>query len=366
MEQLEGQMSIFDIWAPKKYPGVQNIYEYVNHPDWMNKNKHKEVEEWLQEHPEDIDSYKASKMLQRNEYPAIIKSLVSELIEMFGDDAISEPFTYDVWEHVPNLGARLFIVIDNQTQWDLTEIIARYKKVNLEIDPTGCPGDEDDKTDIYISTMWTTPKHKENLGEAPKKHVEQCQDNVCKFSQHECNKDELWKVADSLDEIICPHVCCRNCSVRCCGARCNGSREPERAKGELRTPCNKICDVEYGSLTCFERRGQMFDRVRREWCRDSSGEIMKRDNRECDYEVFPWHEFETEDGLNFPPDKGDWTVYEIIREYRQHNERKLERIRYRNATFIGLEKNPYPLDDNKILMWREVPEDEREWKGENI
>lgn len=49
----------------------------------------------------------------------------------------------------------------------------------------------------------------------------------CSFSGHECNKEELWKVADTLDEIMCPHVCCRNCEQRLCGARCNGSEEPQ-------------------------------------------------------------------------------------------------------------------------------------------
>ena len=50
---------------------------------------------------------------------------------------------------------------------------------------------------------------------------------VCSHSGHSCNKKELWKVADTLDEIMCPHVCCRKCGTRLCGARCNGSEEPE-------------------------------------------------------------------------------------------------------------------------------------------
>lgn len=48
----------------------------------------------------------------------------------------------------------------------------------------------------------------------------------CPHSEHACNKENLWEVADSLDDIICPHTCCRECSVKCCGARCNGSCEP--------------------------------------------------------------------------------------------------------------------------------------------
>lgn len=50
----------------------------------------------------------------------------------------------------------------------------------------------------------------------------------CTFSGHSCNKSELWKVADTLDNINCPHTCCRSCDIRLCGARCNGSEEPEK------------------------------------------------------------------------------------------------------------------------------------------
>lgn len=48
---------------------------------------------------------------------------------------------------------------------------------------------------------------------------------VCEFSGHECNKEQLWKVADSLDSTQCPHVCCRKCTTKECGARCNGVPE---------------------------------------------------------------------------------------------------------------------------------------------
>ena len=66
---------------------------------------------------------------------------------------------------------------------------------------------------------------------------------VCKYSQHTCNKTELWKVADTLDELQCPHVCCRKCNTRNCGARCNGSEEPRANKvimfGEEWTPLSE-------------------------------------------------------------------------------------------------------------------------------
>lgn len=46
---------------------------------------------------------------------------------------------------------------------------------------------------------------------------------ICKFSGHSCNKEELWKVAKTLDDINCKKVCCRNCNLNDCGARCNGA-----------------------------------------------------------------------------------------------------------------------------------------------
>lgn len=54
---------------------------------------------------------------------------------------------------------------------------------------------------------------------------------LCKHSQHKCNKEELWKIADSLEaQEKCPRVCCRDCKVKLCGARCNGSEEPQEAE----------------------------------------------------------------------------------------------------------------------------------------
>ena len=53
---------------------------------------------------------------------------------------------------------------------------------------------------------------------------------ICEHSGHTCNKVELWKVADTLDELQCPHVCCRKCNTRLCGARCNGAEEPKPKK----------------------------------------------------------------------------------------------------------------------------------------
>lgn len=72
----------------------------------------------------------------------------------------------------------------------------------------------------------------------------------CKFSGHTCNKENLWDVADTLDEIKCPHVCCRQCEQRLCGARCNGSDEPKPFMNPPEEPIYKldikgICDDPY-------------------------------------------------------------------------------------------------------------------------
>ncbi len=45
---------------------------------------------------------------------------------------------------------------------------------------------------------------------------------ICKHSQHSCNKEELWRVAEECGE-ECSHTCCRSCEVIHCGARCNGA-----------------------------------------------------------------------------------------------------------------------------------------------
>ena len=52
---------------------------------------------------------------------------------------------------------------------------------------------------------------------------------VCKDSGHECNSQELWRVAKEIG-VECRNVCCRKCDVRGCGARCNGSSEPPKVR----------------------------------------------------------------------------------------------------------------------------------------
>lgn len=47
-------------------------------------------------------------------------------------------------------------------------------------------------------------------------------EEICKFSEHTCNKEELWRVAIEID-VDCPKTCCRACDIKDCGARCNGA-----------------------------------------------------------------------------------------------------------------------------------------------
>lgn len=65
--------------------------------------------------------------------------------------------------------------------------------------------------------------------------------NECRFSGHTCNKEELWKVAQSFDDIECSKQCCRNCKITLCGARCNGSEEPQK---EAEPKCSKAKECE--------------------------------------------------------------------------------------------------------------------------
>lgn len=74
---------------------------------------------------------------------------------------------------------------------------------------------------------------------------------ICEFSGHSCNKTELWKIADSLDELQCPHVCCRKCNTQLCGARCNGSEEPKPSED----------DYIRENPTCFYVFGHYLDRA---------------------------------------------------------------------------------------------------------
>lgn len=65
---------------------------------------------------------------------------------------------------------------------------------------------------------------------------------ICNYSQHSCNKAELWKIAHTFNDFVCPEVCCRACDIRLCGARCNGSEEPQQI---FEVDVKGLCDDAY-------------------------------------------------------------------------------------------------------------------------
>ncbi len=149
---------------------------------------------------------------EKGSYPPIIDALDKELRKMF---KTAKNGKYEVWQHVKHFGKRYTLYVD-ANDWDLTDIIKRYKAYQLEVSVCAFPSmTHPGMQNLMISTMWLTKGYQENTSEINSK--------ICTFSMHECNKVELWKVAESLDDINCPHSCCRMCDNRLCGARCNGA-----------------------------------------------------------------------------------------------------------------------------------------------
>lgn len=60
--------------------------------------------------------------------------------------------------------------------------------------------------------------------------------------------------------------------------------DPEEEK-PLREPCRRRCDVEWGSLTCFLRRGYVRDKSTGKWARRADGKIMRLNKRDCDWKT---------------------------------------------------------------------------------
>ena len=79
------------------------------------------------------------------------------------------------------------------------------------------------------------PKDEEAYGERIEKPI-------CKHSEHTCNKEELWRVAEDIGE-DCPKSCCRACSREDCGARCNGAPKLSRIEKmvEAQAETTKAC-----------------------------------------------------------------------------------------------------------------------------
>ena len=52
----------------------------------------------------------------------------------------------------------------------------------------------------------------------------------------------------------------------------------------LRSPCDRRCDCEWGSMICFKKRGYIWDKSQHGWVRDINGIAMRTKNRQCDWE----------------------------------------------------------------------------------
>ena len=127
------------------------------------------------------------------------------------------------------------------TKWTMKKILNDYEcEGQMSIfDFIDKPKDEEAKAAAPVEDFMNPPEEAAKAADYKarkayvdallmKKHTEIEKIPFCEHSKHTCNKKELWKVADTLDENQCPHVCCRMCNTRNCGARCNGSEEPKR------------------------------------------------------------------------------------------------------------------------------------------
>lgn len=65
-----------------------------------------------------------------------------------------------------------------------------------------------------------------------------------------------------------------------------------------RFQCMTNCDVEWCSLICFERRGAIYDRVERKFCRDEHGNLLKANHRTCSKGVYGSEEYFEEERSN--------------------------------------------------------------------
>lgn len=113
----------------------------------------------------------------------------------------------------------------------------------------------------------------------------------CKHSGHICNKENVWEVADTLDDksASCPHICCRQCSVDGCGARC----------------------------------------VEREWT-----------------------EFKKNGKQKFPPYTTTWTDYDVKVYYEKIDKYEYEVWEYKDYTWRSHEKYDYKRGMPEVVAWR--------------
>ena len=146
------------------------------------------------------------------------------------------------------------------TKWTMKKILNDNYKCEGQMsifDFIDKPKDEEAKAAAPIEDFMNSPEEAAKAADYKarkayvdallmKKHTEIEKIPFCEHSKHSCNKKELWKVADTLDETQCPHVCCRMCNTRNCGARCNGSEEPKKEIADDYIKENPTCFYVFG------------------------------------------------------------------------------------------------------------------------
>lgn len=172
--------------------------------------------------------------------------------------------------------------------------------------------------------------------------------NVCKFSEHTCNKEELWKVAESFDDIECPKVCCRNCKVKCCGARCNGSEEPK----EEEPKCSKAKECEAYPIGCGGstetcRWGGPF----RWWPKESNEAAV-------DYET--WHDIEE------PPPENAFCLFEYLWTMNAKEDSKGQCAGWWKNGKVTWFNMPWDIGKKRVTRWKFKEEEKEEPKEVNV
>lgn len=233
--QIEGQMNIFDFIKPraenmpmKDYLTMQGFKnEYYEVPD------HECIVEVadIHEYPK-LHIYKARYHTNKFGYICQIYPKNCGYSCPWWREIIPEmPMGLDFFKDGWHLMEEGFDGIGKDTP---LEVLGKYK-MNGKEHWSQCPAYYDDKNIHPMEVPWDIPRPKFIYWRIkPQK--------ICNFSGHSCNKKELWEIADSLDELQCPHVCCRQCNTRNCGARCNGSTEPEKV---YPLDIRGICDDPY-------------------------------------------------------------------------------------------------------------------------
>ena len=92
--------------------------------------------------------------------------ILNHLLEDFGKLFTVKKAEYEVWEHVPKLGKRLwFVLADLPEDWDIRPLQEKYLKYDLEITATAHSIHEDaldfSDNELWCSTLWKTKGHKE-------------------------------------------------------------------------------------------------------------------------------------------------------------------------------------------------------------